>query len=80
MDDETISCAPPDVLAVPEPNRGGRRPLSDTLRLRPRSLRMTDDDWDLLLRLGGATWMRDALARERRRRLRKPRATASGAP
>jgi hypothetical protein len=37
---------------------------------------MTDEDWQLLIQLGGATWMRGALARERK--LAKRRAAAGG--
>lgn len=74
MNDDSNSTTAADTTA--SPNRGGRKPVPDDERLRPRSIRMTDDDWLFLTQLGGATWMRGALARERK--LAKRRAAAAG--
>lgn len=52
------------------PKRGGagrgqgRKPLSQSgEKMKPRSVRMTDDEWAKCLRLGGSEWVRQKIKR-----------------
>lgn len=47
------------------PGRGqGRKPLSKSGEvMKPRAVRMTDAEWEKLLKLGGSEWLRDKIKR-----------------
>lgn len=47
------------------PGRGqGRKPLAKSGEvMKPRSVRMTDAEWEKLLNLGGSEWLRDKIIR-----------------
>ena len=47
-------------MTRPMSDRGqGRKPISPTGELmKPRQMRMTDDEWAKCIRLGGAAWVR----------------------
>ena len=42
----------------------GRKPLAKSGEvMKPRAVRMTDVEWEKLLRLGGSEWLRDKIKR-----------------
>lgn len=47
------------------PGRGqGRKPLAKSGEvMKPRAVRMTDAEWEKLLKLGGSEWLRDKIKR-----------------
>lgn len=49
------------------PGRGqGRKPLTKSGEvMKPRAIRMTDAEWEKLLKLGGSEWLRDKIKRAR---------------
>jgi hypothetical protein len=50
----------------PSDRRQGRKPLSpDGEAMRNRVLRMSDAEWAKCLRLGGASWVREKIAKAR---------------
>lgn len=44
-------------------NKGGRPALPDSQRSEVRSVRMTQDQWEKFMRLGGAKWLRRSIGR-----------------
>lgn len=49
------------------PGRGqGRKPLAKSGEvMKPRAIRMTDAEWEKLLKLGGSEWVREKIKRAR---------------
>lgn len=45
----------------------GRQPVDPDLKTQVRAIRLDDADWVLYRTIGGNKWLRDRLARERRR-------------
>jgi hypothetical protein len=43
------------------PNKRGPKPINGSEKMKSRTLRTTDAEWEKCLALGGATWVRDRI-------------------